>query len=158
MRFTRRPSGRVLLTRAQSDSAADDPFRTFAEWDSPADTEPMRGFEIWNLVKVPFPYTNRPVQQQRPALIVAVPVAQGVNSGARPSITSISPRSTHGSWHERSGVRDRCRAIVRLISSMASVSLRSLSASSMSTCSTPGGDRGSGPVPGHEAGQHPFNT
>ena len=31
--------GRVLLTRAQPDSASDDPFRTFAEWDSPADTE-----------------------------------------------------------------------------------------------------------------------
>ncbi len=35
--------GRVLLTRAQSDKAADDPFRTFAEWDSPADTEAYAG-------------------------------------------------------------------------------------------------------------------
>ena len=35
--------GRVLLTRAQSDQAADDPFRTFAEWDSPADTEAYAG-------------------------------------------------------------------------------------------------------------------
>lgn len=31
--------GRVLLTRAQPDNASDDLFRTFAEWDSPADTE-----------------------------------------------------------------------------------------------------------------------
>ncbi len=35
--------GRVVLTRAQSNSAADDPFRTFAEWDSPADTEAYAG-------------------------------------------------------------------------------------------------------------------
>lgn len=31
--------GRVLLTRAQPHNASDDPFRTFAEWDNPADTE-----------------------------------------------------------------------------------------------------------------------
>lgn len=37
----------------------------------------MPDFEVWNLVKVPFPYTNRPVQQRRPALVVAVPVAPG---------------------------------------------------------------------------------
>lgn len=30
---------RVVLTRAQPDKVADDPFRTFSEWDSPADTE-----------------------------------------------------------------------------------------------------------------------
>jgi mRNA interferase MazF len=37
----------------------------------------MRGCEVWDLVKVPFPYTNRPVQQRRPALVVAVPDAPG---------------------------------------------------------------------------------
>lgn len=37
----------------------------------------MRGCEVWDLVKVPFPYTNRPVQQRRPALVVAVPDATG---------------------------------------------------------------------------------
>ena len=37
----------------------------------------MPDFEVWDLVKVPFPCTNRPVQQQRPALVVAVPVAPG---------------------------------------------------------------------------------
>ena len=31
--------GRVVLTRARPDQAADEPFRTFSEWDSPADTE-----------------------------------------------------------------------------------------------------------------------
>lgn len=37
----------------------------------------MRGCKVWDLVKVPFPYTNRPVQQRRPALVVAVPDALG---------------------------------------------------------------------------------
>lgn len=37
----------------------------------------MPDFEVWDLVKVPFPYTNRPVQQRRPALVVAVPAAPG---------------------------------------------------------------------------------
>ena len=32
---------------------------------------------VWDLVKVPFPYTNRPVQQHRPALVVAVLDAPG---------------------------------------------------------------------------------
>ena len=31
----------------------------------------MAIYEVWDLVKVPFPYTNRPVQQSRPALVVA---------------------------------------------------------------------------------------
>jgi len=33
----------------------------------------MPGFEPWDVVKAPFPYTNRPVQQFRPALVVACP-------------------------------------------------------------------------------------
>ena len=37
----------------------------------------MAGYRVWDLVKVPFPYTNRPVQQRRPALVVAVPDALG---------------------------------------------------------------------------------
>jgi mRNA interferase MazF len=37
----------------------------------------MPGFEVWDLVKVPFPYTNRPVQQRRPALVVAILDAPG---------------------------------------------------------------------------------
>jgi mRNA interferase MazF len=28
-------------------------------------------FEIWDIVRVPFPYTDRPVRQRRPALVVA---------------------------------------------------------------------------------------
>jgi mRNA interferase MazF len=28
-------------------------------------------FETWDVVKVPFPYTDRPVRQRRPALVIA---------------------------------------------------------------------------------------
>ncbi len=31
----------------------------------------MATFEPWSIVKVPFPYTDRPVRQRRPALVVA---------------------------------------------------------------------------------------
>jgi mRNA interferase MazF len=30
----------------------------------------MAIFEVWDIVKVPFPYTDRPVRQRRPALVV----------------------------------------------------------------------------------------
>jgi mRNA interferase MazF len=32
---------------------------------------PMPTFEVWDIVKVPFPYTDRPVRQWRPALAIA---------------------------------------------------------------------------------------
>ncbi|HZK88782.1 MAG TPA: type II toxin-antitoxin system PemK/MazF family toxin [Stellaceae bacterium] len=28
-------------------------------------------FEVWDIVKVPFPYTDRPARQRRPALVIA---------------------------------------------------------------------------------------
>jgi len=31
----------------------------------------MSTFEVWDIVKVPFPYTDRPVRQRRPALVLA---------------------------------------------------------------------------------------
>jgi mRNA interferase MazF len=31
----------------------------------------MPAFEPWDIVKVPFPYTDRPVRQRRPALVLA---------------------------------------------------------------------------------------
>lgn len=31
----------------------------------------MASFEVWDVIKVPFPYTNRPVEQYRPALVIA---------------------------------------------------------------------------------------
>lgn len=38
----------------------------------------MPTFEAWDVVKVPFPYTDRPVRQHRPALVVA---AGGIAAG-----------------------------------------------------------------------------
>ena len=37
----------------------------------------MPACEVWDLVKVLLPYTNRPMQQRRPALIVAIPDVPG---------------------------------------------------------------------------------
>jgi mRNA interferase MazF len=31
----------------------------------------MPSFEPWDVVRVPFPYTDRPVRQRRPALVIA---------------------------------------------------------------------------------------
>lgn len=31
----------------------------------------MPTFDVWDVVKVPFPYTDRPVRERRPALVVA---------------------------------------------------------------------------------------
>ena len=31
----------------------------------------MATFDVWDIVKVPFPYTDRPVRQRRPALVIA---------------------------------------------------------------------------------------
>jgi len=31
----------------------------------------MTSFDAWDIVKVPFPYTDRPVRQRRPALVIA---------------------------------------------------------------------------------------
>lgn len=35
---------------------------------------------VWDVVRVPFPYTDRPVRQRRPALVVAMPDT-GTNPG-----------------------------------------------------------------------------
>ena len=37
----------------------------------------MAIFNVWDIVKVPFPYTDRPVRERRPALVV---VADGLQS------------------------------------------------------------------------------
>ena len=32
----------------------------------------MANFKVWDVVKVPFPYTDRPVREHRPALVIGV--------------------------------------------------------------------------------------
>lgn len=36
----------------------------------------MPTFEAWDVIKVPFPYTDRPVRERRPALVVAADVLE----------------------------------------------------------------------------------
>lgn len=36
-------------------------------------------FKQWDIVKVPFPYTNRPIRQRRPALVIAAEDLQQVS-------------------------------------------------------------------------------
>ena len=46
----------------------------------------MPPFEAWDIIKVPFPYTDRPVRQRRPALVVAATTAEpapGLTRGGR---------------------------------------------------------------------------
>ena len=40
----------------------------------------MAIFEAWDIVKVPFPYTDRPVRQRRPALVVAAGEIEAAHS------------------------------------------------------------------------------
>ena len=55
----------------------------------------MPGFEVWDLIKVPFPYTNRPVRQHRPALVVRV-----VQSAGAPELLWVLmvTSSAHRRW------------------------------------------------------------
>jgi mRNA interferase MazF len=39
----------------------------------------MATFEEWDIVRVPFPYTDRPVRQRRPALVVAAGEIEAVH-------------------------------------------------------------------------------
>ena len=46
-------------------------IRRLCQWDSPADRELMPSFEQGDIVRVPFPYTDRSTRQWRPALVVS---------------------------------------------------------------------------------------
>ena len=56
---------RVVLSKAQPIRDGDDPFRTFNEWDSAQTARPMAIFRQGDVVKVPFPYTDRSTRQSR---------------------------------------------------------------------------------------------
>ena len=55
----------------------------------------MPTFKLWDVVKVPFPYTNRPVKEYRPALIVRI-VEEGPGLLWVLMITSAENRSWPG--------------------------------------------------------------
>jgi len=52
----------------------------------------MPNFDRWDVVKVPYPYTNRPVTEHRPALVVAT-IAEGPGLLWVMMITSAANRS-----------------------------------------------------------------
>ena len=39
----------------------------------------MATFDVWDIIKVPFPYTDQPVRQRRPALVAAAGELQAVH-------------------------------------------------------------------------------
>jgi hypothetical protein len=51
----------------------------------------MPGFRVWDVVKVPFPCTSRPVRQRRPALVVA---CHGADPN-RHAVASVLSASLH---------------------------------------------------------------
>jgi len=67
----------------------------------------MPGSDVWCVVKVPFPYTNRPVQQRRPALVVGRFSEPG--SPALLWVLMIT-RATHRRWSGDVDVSDLAAA------------------------------------------------
>jgi mRNA interferase MazF len=56
----------------------------------------MPDFKPWDVVKVPFPYTDRPVQQRRPPLVLATHQAGGAKLLWVLMITSAANRAWPG--------------------------------------------------------------
>jgi mRNA interferase MazF len=54
------------------------------------------GFEQWQVVVVPFPFTDRPVRRRRPALVVSRPDALGNPIGH--SVLAMITSAGHSSW------------------------------------------------------------
>lgn len=55
----------------------------------------MQTFEPWAVVRVPFPYADRPIVQRRPALVLAVPdAAEGLPVLLVAMITSAAHRQS----------------------------------------------------------------
>jgi len=64
----------------------------------------MAAFEVWDIVRVPFPYTDRPVRQRRPALVIAAGALQSAHGLLwLAMITSAS----HQSWPGDVVISDR---------------------------------------------------
>jgi mRNA interferase MazF len=66
----------------------------------------MPRFERWDVIAVPFPYVERPIQQRRPALVVAAGLGGSLDLLWVLMITSaVNPR-----WPEDVEIEDHARA------------------------------------------------
>ena len=66
-------------------------------------------FEVWDVVKVPFPYTDRPIRQNRPALVIAAgQITQDYGLLWVAMITSAANRGSQGPHPLESRMRSRC--------------------------------------------------
>jgi len=61
----------VVLSAIKQPAVQEDPFACFDEWASEADTKAMPRFERWDVIRGFVSYVERPIQQRRPALVVA---------------------------------------------------------------------------------------
>ena len=52
----------------------------------------MQTFDTWDIIKVPFPYTDRPVRERRPALVVASASIQELHGLLWVMMITSSPR------------------------------------------------------------------
>jgi mRNA interferase MazF len=65
-------ASRAIADLTKGDRGQSRTVRDLREWVSEADRQSYAViFEPWDIVRVPFPYTDRPVRQRRPALVVA---------------------------------------------------------------------------------------
>src|SRR5437879_2139401 len=64
-------------------------------------------FDAWAIVKVPFPYTDRPVRQRRPALVIA---AGNLQSGHSLFWVLMITSAENRSWPEDVAISDLATA------------------------------------------------
>jgi mRNA interferase MazF len=64
----------------------------------------MAIFEVWDIVKVPFPYTDRPVRQRRPALVVAAGEIEAAHNLLW--MVMITSAENRGGWPGDVGISD----------------------------------------------------
>ena len=67
----------------------------------------MATCKVWSVVRVPFPYTDRPVRQHRPALVVA---ADGLQSARALLWVLMITSAEHRGWPEDVVISNHSRA------------------------------------------------
>ena len=90
----------------------------------------MAACDVWDVVKVPFPYTNRPVQQHRPALVVARHSRPG-----SPQLLWVLmvTRADHRSWPGDVAVSDMAAAGLPVASIIRTAKIATVEAGSAET-------------------------